>query len=125
MYCPQCGTQNAEGNRRCTSCGFELQGAPAAAAPATSAPGSGVEVLIPYKNTAALTAYYLGVFSIVCGLILGLPALILGIIGLKHADRHPEARGKVHAWIGIVLGSLTTLISLAAIAFIVFAAAQH
>src|SRR4029450_6742171 len=118
MYCPQCRTQNPEGNRRCTSCGFELQGVAVAAAPAVSAPGSGIEVLIPYKNTAALTAYYLGIFSIVCGLILGLPALILGILGLKHADQHPEARGKVHAWIGIVLGSLTTLISLALIAFL-------
>lgn len=122
MYCPRCGTQNADGIARCTSCGFELQ---SVAAPAASAPESGIEVIIPYKNGAALTAYYLGIFSIVCGLVLGVPALILGIMGLKYADQHPEARGKVHAWVGIILGSLMTLISLAVIASIFFAAAQH
>ncbi|HEV8579765.1 MAG TPA: DUF4190 domain-containing protein [Thermoanaerobaculia bacterium] len=125
MYCPRCGSQNAAGNLRCWSCGFELQSPTAAAPPATSAPGSGIEVLIPYKNTMALTAYYLGIFSIVCGLVLGLPALVLGILGLKHAGQHPEARGKVHAWIGIILGSFTTLVSLAVIVFIALAATQH
>jgi uncharacterized iron-regulated membrane protein len=94
-------------------------------APAASAEGSGIEVIIPYKNTAALTAYYLGIFSIVCGIVLGLPALVLGILGLRYADRHREARGKVHAWIGIILGSLMTLISLAVIGFMIYAAAQH
>lgn len=122
MYCPQCGTQDAEGSLRCTNCGFELR-SPATAA-ATPAASSGIDVIIPYKNAAALTAYYLGIFSIVCGLALGVPALILGIIGLKHAERHPEAQGKVHAWVGIVLGSLTTLITLAVIAFLAFVAAQ-
>jgi hypothetical protein len=125
MYCPQCGTQDAEGSYRCTNCGFELRRVtPAAATPPTTTTSSGIDVVIPYKNVAALTAYYLGVFSIGCGLVLGLPALILGIIGLKHAAQHPEAHGKVHAWIGIVLGSFMTLISLVLIALLVFAAAQ-
>jgi Domain of unknown function (DUF4190)/zinc-ribbon domain len=125
MYCPRCGTQNAADNLRCTNCGFEFQSVTAPAAPAASAPGSGIEVIIPYKNGAALTAYYLGIFSIVCGLVLGIPALILGIMGLKYANQHPEARGKVHAWVGIILGSVTTLISLAVIGFVIYTAVQH
>jgi len=44
--------------------------------------------LIPYKNPAALAAYYLGIFSIlpVLGLFLAVPALILGVVGLVVAS---------------------------------------
>jgi len=125
MYCPRCGAQNADGSLRCASCGFELQSVAAPTAPAATTAASGIEVLIPYKNTAALTAYYLGVFSIVCGLILGPPALILGIMGVKYANQHLEARGKVHAWVGITLGSLMTLINVTLIVSVIFAAVQH
>jgi Domain of unknown function (DUF4190) len=84
--------------------------------PPTEPPApTAVEVLIPYKNGAALTAYYLAVFSILCGFVLGIPAVVLGIMGLRRARLHPEARGKVHAWVGIVLGGLMTLVSLALI----------
>ncbi len=86
------------------------------------APSSGVaEVFIPYKNGPALTAYYLGIFSLICGLFLGIPALILGIKGLKIAKERPEARGGAHAWTGVILGGLTTLVSLIAVAFFAMA----
>jgi hypothetical protein len=64
--------------------------------------------LIPYKNAKALTAYYLGVFSLIpcLGIILGPIAIILGFLGLAHAKKHPEARGQAHAIVGIVLGGL-------------------
>ncbi len=83
----------------------ELAGAPAP-------PPSGDETVakvIPYKNAAALTAYYLGVFSLIpcVGLILGIAALGLGVMGLKVAKRNPQAHGTVHAWVGIVLGRIT------------------
>ena len=75
--------------------------------------------LIPYKNTRALWAYYLGIFSLIpCfGIVLGIAALIVGIGGLKYADLHPEARGKVHAWIGVVLGGLCALFNILLIVF--------
>ena len=86
------------------------------------APSSGVaEIFIPYKNGPALTAYYLGIFSLICGLFLGIPALILGIKGLKVAKERPEARGGAHAWTGVILGSLTTLVSLIAAAILAVA----
>ena len=64
--------------------------------------------LIPYKNIPALLAYYFGVFSLipVVGLILGLAAFVLGIMGLSKAKKHPEIKGKVHAWVGIIMGCL-------------------
>jgi hypothetical protein len=90
------------------------------------APSSGVaEVFIPYKNGPALTAYYLGIFSLVCGAFLGIPALILGLKGLKIAKERPEARGGAHAWTGVILGSLMTLVSLAVVAFIAIAMASR
>ncbi len=68
--------------------------------------------LIPYRNPHALIAYYLGLFSLLpcVGLLLAIPALILGIMGLRARKRNPVIKGSVHAWIGIVMGSLMTLL---------------
>jgi hypothetical protein len=71
-------------------------------------PSNPMASLIPYKNPMALTSYYLGIFSLFpcLGAFLGIAALILGIKGLKVANAHPEAKGKVHAIVGIVCGSI-------------------
>ena len=112
MNCPKCGTINNDNNYRCTNCSSviqpEAQAAASYAHPPASTEATAFGGLIPYKNSSALTAYYLGVFSLVCG-ILGIPALIFGIMGLKFARQHPELKGKVHAWVGIICGGLTTL----------------
>jgi hypothetical protein len=81
--------------------------------------------LIPYKNGKALAAYYTGVFSLIpcLGAILGPIAVVLGIMGLKYAKKHPIASGQAHAVVGIVLGGLTALGNIGgAIALIVSAA---
>jgi zinc-ribbon domain len=125
MFCPKCGTKNDDNNYRCTNCSTVIQAVPSAAAPAVAAmPAEAYALggLIPYKNSSALTAYYLGLFSLVCGIFLGLPALILGIKGLKFADLNPEVKGKAHAWVGIICGGLTTLVSVAIIAIYAIAA---
>ena len=59
--------------------------------------------VIPSQNPIALVAYYLGILSLVpfLGFVLGLPALICGIVG-----------GKGHAWTGIVLGVLGPFIGI-------------
>jgi len=69
---------------------------------------SGLNVLIPYRNPRALVAYYLGVFAMIplIGILLGISAFVLGIQGLRYRRRNPTAGGAVHAWIGIVAGSL-------------------
>lgn len=68
--------------------------------------------VIPYKNPSALVAYYLGIFSFipVIGLFLAVPAFILGVLGLIARKRNPAVRGSVHAWIGIVLGGIFSLV---------------
>lgn len=65
--------------------------------------GDGTGGLIPYKNPPALAAYY------------------LGIMGLRKRAQNPVVKGSVHAWIGIVLGFLATLMNLSCIGSIIFA----
>jgi hypothetical protein len=91
------------------------QAVPQVAYPPTSGQSSDSDStggLIPYKNPHALIAYYLGLFSLLpfFGLFLAIPAFILGIMGLQRRKRNPAIRGSVHAWIGIVMGGMMTLL---------------
>jgi len=83
--------------------------APVPSPPATHvAEGDGTGGLIPYKNPNALIAYYTGIFlSPFCFVGLGIVPLIFGVLGLRDRKRNPVIKGSVHAWIGIVLGSLS------------------
>jgi DNA-directed RNA polymerase subunit RPC12/RpoP len=106
IFCANCGQKNLENNFRCTECGFPLHAPPQPQyVPASDGTLGG---LIPYKNASALWAYYLAIFSLipVFGIPPGIAAVILGIRGLKFAKVHPEAKGKAHAWIGIILGGI-------------------
>lgn len=75
------------------------------AQPAASG-GDATGGIIPYKNPAALIAYYVSIFSLFpfIGFPLGLIAFGLGVKGLIDRSRRPEIKGSVHAWIGIILG---------------------
>ena len=70
---------------------------------------------------ARILAYYLGVFSLIpcLGLVLGLPAVLLGILGISAANRNPEIQGKGHAITGLVLGLLTSILWLGLITLVV------
>jgi hypothetical protein len=70
--------------------------------------GGTLNKIIPYRNGMALAAYYLAVFSLIpfVGILLGLAGFVLGILGLKAARANPAVGGKVHAWIGIIVGGL-------------------
>jgi hypothetical protein len=76
--------------------------------PGQSGQGDATGGLIPYKNGPALAAYYIGIGSLLC-CPAGIIAVVLGIMGLQKRAREPEVKGSVHAWIGIILGSITTL----------------
>ncbi len=73
-----------------------------------------IQSIIPYKNVNALLAYYLGIFSCIpcLGLPLAIAAIVLGYKGLDACNANPALKGKVHAIIGIVLGTINLLISL-------------
>jgi len=123
IYCATCGTANPENNYRCAACGADLH----PAAPKRTAVDDGLGGLIPYKNGAALAAYYLGVFSLIpCfGILLGAAACIFGIIGLRRAQQQPDAKGKVHAWVGIVLGLVCFLANVGVIIAMIGTGAFH
>ncbi len=82
----------------------------------------GISTLIPYRNPKALAAYYLGFFSLipVVGLIAAPFALVLGIMGVRKARANPEAKGTIHACLGIVFGLASLLCGSAVLGFIFF-----
>jgi len=84
--------------------------------------------VIPYKNPHALTAYYCGLFSIIpfLGFILACIALPCGISGLKARKKNPVIRGAIHAWIGIIGGSISLLVHLfIAVGIVLAITSQH
>jgi hypothetical protein len=58
----------------------------------------------------------------VIGFFLGVAAIPLGVSGLKQRKRNPVIRGGVHAWIGIVCGSLSVAVHLSVVILMVIAA---
>jgi len=121
IFCTQCGERNKENNYQCSRCGHFLHQAPVRYEAGDDGTLGG---LIPYKNEYALFSYYLGVFSLIplIGGVLGIIAVVMGLKGLKHAKSHPEARGKVHAWVGIVLGGLCASVTILIVLLLVIAA---
>lgn len=103
MRCLTCGAEIAEGRQYCDRCAAFAEGTPTA-----SGASDALSKIVPYKNTPALIGYYLAVFSLIpcIGLLMAVAAIALGIKGLAVARQTPEAHGKVHAWIAIVLGGL-------------------
>jgi len=108
FLCANCGAEWPEDATICANCGAESQTIIAEAVPEADTTGG----LIPYRNPAALVAYYLGVFSAVpfVGLPLGLAAVILGVRGLRARKKNPAVRGGIHAGIGIGCGCLFALL---------------
>lgn len=100
MFCIKCGQELAAGSEFCSKCGNPVK------APVVIL-NDGFNVLIP-RNVLALWSYYLGIFSLIGG-ITSIPSIVTGILGLKYAKTHPEAKGVIHCWVGIAVGSLSLL----------------
>ncbi|MDQ2800558.1 MAG: hypothetical protein M3Y13_13080 [Armatimonadota bacterium] len=126
-FCPRCGAPNEAGLTQCPHCGQSLLAAwpppPNAGYPAYTPPPSGGAFggLIPDKNPSALTAYYLGIFSIIpcLGLPMGIAAVVLGFRGLDLVKERPEVRGRTHALVGLIVGGLFGLINLICLLIVV------
>ena len=124
-FCARCGAPNDAGLAQCPHCGQSLLPAawppqPGGYPPPGYAPqvtSGALDAIIPTKNPSALTAYYLGVFSIIpcLAIPMGIAAVVLGVRGLKLFKAHPEVRGKAHAWVGIIAGGFFALFNIAAI----------
>jgi hypothetical protein len=132
MRCPTCNAANPPESQRCQSCGKtlplpasrpapddELDVLPAEPVSAEDADtprparrrakdqeADIVSIFIPYKNPRALAAYYCGFFAFIpgIGIVLGLLAILLGILGVRYSTANPTAKGAAHAITGIVLG---------------------
>ena len=104
MFCEKCGQNNDPSARFCARCGSALAAAPIVV-------NDGGNVFIP-KNTLALWSYYLGIASLICCAVTGIPALLMGILALQKAKEDPSLKGQAHAWVGIILGGLSLLFTL-------------
>ncbi|MFC8508224.1 DUF4190 domain-containing protein [Streptomyces sp. NPDC057411] len=111
-------------------------------APAPAAPSYGYPPASPYpsygagygqpgwqqspSNGMGVTSMVLGIIAVAgfcmygLGIVLGILALVFGIIGLKKANRG-EATNRGMAIAGVVLGSIGTLVSAVFLAFIIWA----
>jgi hypothetical protein len=125
--CPDCGAENPENTAYCLRCSSLLVD-PASAEPeapryepADAPAGDGTGGIIPYRNMPALLAYYFGIFSVLFGPLSGVPAVVLGIVGLQKRKQEPHVKGSVHAWIGIGCGALSTLATIAFVVFLFYA----
>ena len=79
------------------------------AAPAPPQGFQPVDLVVPVnvRNMLAVVAGYLGIFSFLCmGPLLGIPAIICGVLALR---KKRELGGAGRAWTGIICGGLTTL----------------
>jgi len=95
LMCKHCGANVSGDLPYCGACGQPIDG---------SEVDNPMSVIIPYKNASALVGYYLGLFSLVpcLGLVLAIPAFILGILGWKKAQSDPLCHGKAHAIVAMV-----------------------
>lgn len=103
MYCTKCGALNNDNDLKCVKCGEILnQETPKYAA----GDDNTIAGIIPYKNKFALISYYVSYVSIlpVIGLAAGIAAVFYGVKALAFAKEHPEFKGKIHAWAGIIIG---------------------
>lgn len=90
-------------------------------------PTSFLSKLLP-GNAPAVLGYYLGVFSflgvVACavpGIVGGLAAVGLGIMGLEQSRQLPRRAGRGHSITAIVCGSICIILGVAVIAFLVAA----
>ena len=128
-FCAHCGAPNEAGLTQCPYCGQSLLAAAAWPPPPGGIPplqayaqpaAGGIERLIPTHNPSALTAYYLGIFSIIpcLAIPMGIAAVVLGLRGLKLFKSHPEVHGRTHAWVGIIAGGFFALINIAGLGLV-------
>lgn len=114
-FCSQCGVKLPENAAFCPQCGVATSG-PYVRVNADD--DAALRLLLPIGRSGwAIVAGYLGLLSLLP--LVGVLAVITGVVAVRDIRKHPERHGLVRAWFGIVMGALTTV--LYAIAFFVAA----
>ena len=107
MFCQSCGEKLSEGDHFCTKCGLPL------AAEAGVAVQSPMVARRGQVGGKAIAAFVLGICSLLCWCLTGIPAIIFGKIALNDIRDGREAQeGKVFAMTGFVMGIIVTSLAL-------------
>ncbi|QDT36618.1 hypothetical protein [Stratiformator vulcanicus] len=85
----------------------------------------GIERMIPSNNIPALIGYYIGILALIpcVGIILSIPAIVLGVMGLRKFSEDPSVHGKTHSIVALVLGGFSLLAYGGGILFMIVASA--
>ena len=86
-------------------------------------PNDLVGIMIPTGNKPALISYYVALASLLpaLGIVAGIVAVVFGVKGIRLARRHPEVRGGLHAWFGVLFGGFFALVWTVGLILIVIA----
>jgi hypothetical protein len=119
IVCPYCQSQNADGSPYCAGCGQALGPAPAARAARPYG-----RVAEGDKKGLAIASLVLGIlglpllFCFGIGFLLSLVGLVLGIVALVKASRHPHEYGGKGLAIGGLVASGMSVLALPVVAAI-------
>jgi hypothetical protein len=72
---------------------------------------------IKKSKRMALFAFFLGILSLICNIVTGIPGIIIGHTALFMLHKYQVKKGKIFAIIGLVLSYLGTLVF---VLFVVF-----
>ena len=110
MYCSKCGVQNSDGAAQCVNCGGVLVDTSSGQPVGETVP---IAITQPQTCGLAIASLVMGILSLFCSFLLGIPAIICGIIALsriKGAGGRLGGRGMAIA--GIIIPSVLIVISI-------------
>ena len=100
MYCSKCGVQNSDGSTHCTDCGSVLTDDTESA---TGSNQTNAGQTKPKSYGLAIIALVLGVLLMLFLPVIGFPMVICGTISLIKTGQGQVRKGKVFAFVGILM----------------------